>query len=211
MKLRRIAITPYITQQERQLLQNVMPWHKDYWDSDVIIGGINYKDDIALIKSKIRTALNAVTNSHCTYCGSLLKVTSDDHLDHFAPKYKYPEFTFELNNLFPACTKCNLSTRKGKKLTIRKFNTKYAKCRFKIVHPHFDNPDKHFDYVINSDRKVIIKWKTKKGRKTITFFKLNEPNMTIDRAKTYIYEATALASRYEALLDENSKNGYSKI
>ena len=201
MKLKQFKLTPYLPAADRAFLDSIRPWSKDYWDKDLNVNGNDIKDDISAIKSKIRVSLNTVANDTCTYCGSALGVTSDDHLDHFAPKYKHPEFTFELNNLFIACTKCNLSTRKGKKLTISKKHNKYAKCRFKIVHPHFDNVNRHFEYILNDDRKILIQWLTRKGRKTITFFKLNEPQVTTDRAKTYLYDEFPTPDEYKDLWD----------
>lgn len=201
MKLKQFKLTPYLPEVDRVFLDSIKPWAKEYWDTDPVVNGGNIKASVSQIKTKIRESLNTVSHGTCTYCGSSLGVTSDEHLDHFAPKYKYPDFTFELNNLFIACTKCNLSTRKGKKLTISKLHQRYAKCKFKIVHPHFDNIDKHFEYILNNDRKILIQWLTRKGRNTITFFKLNEPQVTTDRAKTYLYDSVPLPEEYKALWD----------
>lgn len=201
MKLKQFPLTPYLPLDKREFLDSIKPWSKDYWDSSAVVNGVDIKNTIKEIKTSIKDSLNDVGLNTCTYCGSALGVTSDEHLDHFAPKYKHPQFTFELNNLFIACTKCNLSTRKGKKLTVNKLHVKYAKCKFRIVHPHFDNPEKHLAYILNDDRKIIIQWLTRKGKKTIKFFKLNEPQVTIDRAKTYLYDTVPLPDQYQALYE----------
>lgn len=207
----RLAITPYLNLAERTILQIIKPWLGKQWAESVHKNGRDYKDDISGIKSKVIISLTTASDHCCVYCDSKFEIQSDPEIEHFVRKDKYPQFTFELNNLFPSCHKCNFSTRKGRKDTIRKLHRKYAKCRFKYVHPHFDKPEKHFTY-FNSEvpPAILIQALTKKGRKTISMFGLNSSALTEDRAKTHIFQNMITTPDYNSLLSDIMGRAYSK-
>lgn len=207
----RLAITPYLTLAERNTLDTIKPWIGKQWSEKVEKNGTDYTDDISAIKSKIITALTDATDNYCVYCDSKFEIQSDPEIEHFVRKDKYPQFTFELNNLFPSCHKCNFSTRKGRKDTIRKLHRKYAKCKFKYVHPHYDNPEKHFAYFNSlTPPAILIQWLTKKGKKTINMFKLNGSALTEDRAKSHIFDNLNASPVYDAVVADIMGRSYSR-
>jgi uncharacterized protein (TIGR02646 family) len=211
MKIKAIRFSPYLSPSDLTILNNLKPWQKDYWDKDAFYNGTNYKDELDRVKRAVKVSLQSELGNECCYCGSELGITSDAELDHIAPKYKHPQFTFELKNLVPSCTKCNKSTRKGKRLTIKKEKFKYAKCKFKIYHPHFDRPEKHFEYLVNRDHVVVIRPLTRKARKTISFFKLNDPIMAKNRGQRYLYSLIKTPDKYQGFVDEITKNTYMRV
>ena len=196
MKLQSIKSLTALTPNERALIQNLKHLGKQPWSTKqrTLIGGFDVTQNIINIKRKIADSQLALLNNACTYCGSKFGIQSDDELDHFINKARKPEFTFEIQNLFVSCHKCNFPTRKGQRKTFWRYNPKYTKCRFKIVHPHFDNVDKHFEYrVMNNNQNqnqlvITINPLTRKARKTISFFGLNEPGMVEYRAGQYMQQ-----------------------
>ncbi|MCG8421040.1 MAG: TIGR02646 family protein [Proteobacteria bacterium] len=51
--------------------------------------------------------LEAMTQSHCSYCdGYPLDDIAYPTIDHFLPKGQYPELTYNWNNLYLACPRC---------------------------------------------------------------------------------------------------------
>jgi uncharacterized protein (TIGR02646 family) len=194
MKLQSIKSLTVLTPQERALIQCLKPLGKQPWSTKnrTIIAGVDVTDEIKSLKRKIVNSQLAILNNTCTYCGSKLGIQSDGELDHFINKKRKPEFTFELQNLFVSCHKCNFPARKGQRKTYWRDHRKYAKCRFKIVHPHFDSVDKHFEYRIMNNNQiqfiVTINPLTRKARKTISFFGLNEPKMVENRAAQYMQQ-----------------------
>jgi uncharacterized protein (TIGR02646 family) len=70
----------------------------------------------------------------CVFCEEYVVAVSYIHIEHFHPKSIYYEETFEWDNLFPACCKCNIS--KGDHDTKKE----------PIVNPEKDDPEKYFIY-----------------------------------------------------------------
>lgn len=215
MKLQSIKALTSLSPTERMLLESLKPFGKEYWSGKALIGGVDISKEIKIVKKKIAQSQLCLTKNKCTYCGSAFGVQSDDELDHFINKAKKPEFTFELKNLFVACHKCNFPTRKGQRKTFWRDHRKYTKCRFKIVHPFFDNIDKHFDYRIknnsNGEFIVAINPLTRKAKKTISFFGLNEPVMAEYRAGVYLQQNATTPAKYQQIFNQITLNDYYSI
>ncbi len=141
------------------------------------------------IRSSITSQLNTIQNEKCCYCGLQLWETARGEIDHIAPKASrhkaYPEFTFVKQNLALSCEYCNGSNKKGERNTILRYNSNYQNCDFKIVHPYFDVPNHHFEW-INQRTQVVIRHKTWKGKYSIILFQLKD--LANARAKQRIYE-----------------------
>lgn len=168
------------TEEQKKNLNDLKPHEKNMWDSPP-------NDNIRELKSVIRDKLLINQSETCAYCGLDLGGTSEGQIEHIAPKAKYPQFTFEEYNLAMACHHCNGFSKKGNHHTISTLTSDYSKCKFKLVHPYFDNPDNHYDWTSVS-RKIIIKSKSKKADYSIEIFDLDEPKMTELRAKKIISE-----------------------
>lgn len=82
----------------------------------------------------IKEAVKKMFHWKCVFCEEHIETVSYSHIEHFHPKSIYYEETFEWENLFPACSKCNIS--KGTHDTKKE----------PIVNPEKDNPEKYFIY-----------------------------------------------------------------
>lgn len=100
--------------------------------------------------------------------------------------------------------------------TIDVVDANYYKCEFNIVHPYFDNPNNHFEY-LKDDKGLpcIIQIKeikgalSTKGKKSNLLFELDSPAMTQERCKDILYQFFYLDRASEALINEVKMNSYS--
>ena len=141
------------------------------------------------IRGSITSQLDSIQNQKCCYCGLQLWETGRGEIEHIAPKASrqkaYPEFTFTKQNLALSCEYCNGSSKKGETDIIFRYNAKYSDCEFKLVHPYFDNPNQHYQW-INYETKIMISHKTWKGKYSIILFGLKD--LASARAKQRIFE-----------------------
>lgn len=113
----------------------------------------------------------------CCYCESRIGVAEFGHIEHRKPKRKYPESTFDWENLHLACPKCNIA--KG---------NKYDETN-PILDAVVDPINEHLDY-----RWVglyLKRWPaTLRGTTTVNHTKLNhEDREDLLRARTIVYNA----------------------
>jgi len=132
-------------------------------------------------KEDVKTALIDMYNGLCCYCESDFGGSSYENIEHYKPKSKFPELSFEWDNLHLACQRCN--TNKSDK--------------WELKGPHFidpveDNPDEHFDYNFCS---IIAK--TERGVYTIKEIDLNREALDYARLK--------VAGKIMKLLDAHSR------
>lgn len=165
---------------EQNHLNSLIPHTKDMWDNPP-------DDEMKLIKSKIKNVLLANQNDVCGYCGLDLGGTSEGQIEHIAPKARYPQFTFERENLVMACHYCNGFSKKGNHDTIFTLNPNYNLSIFKLVHPYIDDHSMHYEWV-SLNRKILIKGISTKGKYSIKIFKLDALKLTELRAKKIIAE-----------------------
>lgn len=127
-------------------------------------------------------------SKRCAYCGSRL-AEKKNHRDHIAPKESHPAFTFIPENLVLACYHCNTGC-KGRADTVTVKAEKYSDCAFSIVHPYFDEPSGHFQFV-GATNEILIQLvnNSPKGKATIEMFGLDSPEKTKERAKEAAFEA----------------------
>lgn len=152
-------------------------------------------------KDALTAQMLVIQSTRCAYCGSRLH-GSKHHRDHIAPKESHPEFTFFPENLVLACYTCN-SDYKLAADTIATKDAEYAKCTFTIVHPHFDEPSKHIEFISDVGGLLIqVVDGSTKGRATIDMFHLDSP----ERSKQRIMDA-AISSDVE-FLGEKWKPGF---
>lgn len=168
------------TQAEQSHLNSLIPHTKDMWDKPP-------DDDVKSIKTRIKHILLANQNDICGYCGLDLGGTSEGQIEHIAPKARYPQFTFERENLVMACHYCNGFSKKGNHNTIFTLNPVYNLSVFKLVHPYIDDHSLHYEWV-SQNRRILIKGISTKGKYSIRVFKLDELKLTELRAKKVIAE-----------------------
>ncbi|MED2708447.1 hypothetical protein [Bacillus toyonensis] len=167
----------------KKYLRKLRPWNGKW--------GIVNKE-INMLKKHIRTQLANFQDNKCAYCGLTLNETSGSEIEHIVPKGGdkqpiHPQFTFTPYNLSLSCHLCNGPVKKGKKDTIITLDINYRLCEFSIVHPYFDDPKDHFDW-IPKGKKILISDRTPKGKKSIEIFKLDDTAHNEARAKLANYE-----------------------
>lgn len=86
---------------------------------------------------EVKESLRKESNSKCIYCESNVQHITYEHIEHLKPKAKdkYPELTFEYENLGLSCPKCNMN--KG---------SEYDE-NLPYLNPFVDNPENHFKAV----------------------------------------------------------------
>lgn len=85
-------------------------------------------------KPAIKDALEAETHGKCMYCEGRIKALGYNHIEHIKPKdrTKFPELTFEWENLGVACNVCNLN--KGEEFDVG----------LPYINPYIEDPADHF-------------------------------------------------------------------
>ena len=168
------------------------------------------------LKNLIRTHLKKSQGHHCAFCG-LDMHTRGAQIEHIAPKaaHRYPQFMWESKNLILACPLCNGFAKKSTYDSIDNLDAQYRNCTFKIVHPYFDDPAMHFEYVIHPDSGLAFLIKVRsiagvpsaKGLQSIKLFGLKEPDMTQERYKDALANLFPVPD-FETLIQEVATKGY---
>lgn len=159
------------------ILEGKKPWTGSQWRDD----------DIIPVKNEIRRQLED-NQDCCAYYGLPFKSSKDKQIEHIAAKanYRHPQFTFTLQNLVLSCGYCNDLIVKGAKETIElPAAINYEDCIFLLVHPYFDNPDEHYEWVEdNNSEKVLIQIRNEspKAKFSIDLFDLASSGMSQLRA-----------------------------
>lgn len=160
-------------------IDSLKPYVGGEWD--------NREQKIQNFKNIIKSSLLKLQNNCCAYCGLPLEETGKTEIEHFAPKGgakkpKHVEFTFEPENLYLSCNLCNSPIKKGNNDTIAKKKIIYKDCVFNIVHPRYDNPDDHYEWLVYS-KSILIQKRSVKGEGSIKLFKLDSAAHTEARAR----------------------------
>jgi uncharacterized protein (TIGR02646 family) len=163
------------------------------------------------IKDDIKKQILLIQGNYCIYCGLHFDLSGVSEREHIAHKAKYPQFTFQPLNIALACHFCNGPLKKGTKDTITTLNRKYSKCKFKIVHPYFDNFFNHIEASTKgADLLFSPKSGSSKGAETIKMFKLMNGKQAEMRGAAVLkkkYE-TGILPKYDKLRNEILNNSY---
>jgi len=111
-------------------------------------------EDLLEIRKKIRDHYRTEQLGVCSFCRNTvsLQSTLNSHVEHIAPKSLYRNFMFEPKNLCVICADCNAIKRDQEVMqempnTVVNGGSRRLYPRssnaFKIVHPFFDDYDKH--------------------------------------------------------------------
>ncbi len=133
-------------------------------------------------RHEIRTALKEETFSKCMYCESKIKHVAYEHIEHIKPKAidKYPELTFEWENLGLSCPMCN--NNKG---------DIYDEA-VPFINPYVDDPAAHFIFVGHF---IYHKPGNSRAELTEKQIDLNRPEI-VERRKERIDSLRTLADKY---------------
>ncbi|WP_039988857.1 HNH endonuclease [Vibrio owensii] len=178
--INKLPSMPIISQETLTGISQLSPLVGGEWD----IKNNQYINDF---KSSLRTQLLTIQGNKCAYCGLPFDETGKTEIEHFAPKGgpvhpKHPEFAFTIDNLVLACNLCNSPVKKGNFDTIEIKEPIYRNCTFKIVHPHLDNHDLHYEWPAGAGT-VLIRGISDQGRESIRLFKLDSIQHTEARTR----------------------------
>jgi len=142
---------------------------------------------------EIKAPLFQSSSQKCAFCECKPAEGGNIEVEHFIPKSKYPDFTFDWNNFLPSCRKCNGS--KDDHDTIKN----------PIVNPYNINPDDVFHY---NDIKISAKSNSYKdiGDNTIDVCSLNSVRLMRPRAEILVSLHYFSDSIDEAVLDYQNAN-----
>ena len=150
-------------------------------------------------KQQIRDALTLMQGRHCAYCERLRK---DEEIEHFRPKNRFPQLTFEWSNLFLAC-KFEDSCGKHKDHAVRNYSPD------DLIDPCIDDPDEFLKFYSDGHVQPVrgaSPEKKHRAEETIRVFNLNSPSLVNARSnflRPYVKCSKRLSSEaLEALLSE---------
>jgi uncharacterized protein (TIGR02646 family) len=181
--IKKITTTYILTQQDQDLINLLSPFQPGVWDKSAV------KD----IKREIHDQLLVIQGYNCCYCGLKVNEGGRAEIEHIANKGgvkrpAYVEFVFTKENLAIVCQFCNSSSKKGQEDILDNIDlTNYDNCTFKIVHPYFDEPDRHYSWS-KGKYKILISYISNKGEKSIELFGLDSEAHTMARAKQVMFE-----------------------
>lgn len=138
-------------------------------------------------QSSVKEGLKDESSSKCMYCESRIGHVSYEHIEHVKPKAsdKYPELTYEYDNLGIACQKCNMN--KGDDYDD---NTPF-------INPYIDDPADHFNFF---GAMIWAKAGNERAELTENELELNRPELLEARMER-MNSVRALIDRY-LLMDE---------
>lgn len=177
------------------------------YDLNTIDVNIWNTEELFGLRIEIRNYYRKEQNAICSFCRQPVSsvYASNCHIEHIAPKSLYPQFIFEPRNLCVICADCNQIKRNQETIretpdTIKNtYKTKYPDKSedFHIVHPHYDDYDKHIQ-VING---YYIDKDSKKGNFTIGACRLNR-KLSIIGWEPEVVEEEELMNDFETYKEE---------
>lgn len=142
---------------------------KQFLKSNPILNSSSWGNLPRNVKNDISKKLLFNQRMRCVYCERQLLGLKHE-IDHFANKGHYPQFSFNVLNLFYSCGYCNSTDQKGQKHTVSVLNAQYNLCTFLIVHPIFNRASVEISYS-DPDRVFFdMARSTPLGNATIAFF-----------------------------------------
>lgn len=97
----------------KSLINNASKWTRALLDEVGRCGGnaevVSEKFFNKYNKKSIKKALKTMYDGFCCYCESRIGVVDFPHIEHHKPKRRFPNYTYDWNNLHLACTQCNIA------------------------------------------------------------------------------------------------------
>lgn len=173
-------------------------------------------EDLEELRKEIRDFYKIEQKAICSYCRQVISIVypTNAHIEHIAPKSLHPEYIFEAKNLCVICSDCNQIKRNQETInkipdTIKKkYKTKYPDKPddFFLVHPHFDDYDKHI-LIING---FYVDNDSKKGNFTIGACRLNR-KLSITGWEPEVVEETEIIEDFTEYIEEKNTLKKAKI
>ncbi len=156
------------------------------------------KDDV---KEELKRMYGDGDFCYCCYCESIINDVSYEEIEHRMPKNKtkdkYPERTFDWNNLHLSCGRCN-----------RKKGTQYSE-KYPILDATEDQIKKHLGYVVSDTGKGVYRETlTRRGITTVKHTDLDRESLRLARLK--VWHATIEAINEITRLGDDARI-YTKI
>jgi len=166
------------------LVDNENKWTKNLMeqiDKEVLYKNVDEKHKNLYRQVDIKDAVILETNAKCAYCESKILHINYGDIEHIKPKSKFPESSFNWDNLTLACTICNNNKR-----------TYWQEDNSKLLNPYVDDISEHLFAIgslivhINNSSRGEITWKK---------LKLNRIEL-IEQRSEKILELQNLISQY---------------
>lgn len=125
-------------------------------------------------QSDVKAALKSMYRGFCCYCETYIEVVAYANIEHRKPKRKYPDWTFEWDNLHLACPICNTAK-----------SDKYDEGQ-PILDAVVDVPITDYLTYEISEVGIYRKWRCERGRTTIVDADLNRGILKMNRTKVYL-------------------------
>ena len=140
---------------------------------------------------EIKNKLKEESNNKCMYCESVIGHIAHEHIEHFRPKAKskYPQLTYEWNNLGLSCPICNMNKRD-------EFDEDLP-----FINPYFEEPN---DFFIALGNMIYPKLGNRRAELTRSIIKLNRPEL-IERRTERLNTIELLINRYSEASNETLK------
>lgn len=141
-------------------------------------------EELAPIRAQLRQhILKNEQKGYCAYTEIKIKDKENCHIDHYHTRNLFPTETFDYNNLIVSCN----SEKYGAKYKDKHIKTKTDYND--LVNPVKDIPSECMEYTFEGKMQGI----TNKGKKTISYFNLNERTL-INRRRDAICSLQAMKS-----------------
>lgn len=122
---------------------------------------------------KVKNALMKMFHGKCAYCESKINHIDYGDIEHYRPKSKFEDLTFEWSNLLLACSICN--NNKGDEFPEQDEDGP-------IINPCDDEPNEHFDFVFK-DKIASVYGTTSRGMTTEKILELNRYDLRTRRSE----------------------------
>lgn len=148
--------------------------------SEMLING--YENLDSSIKKQYKKGFFKKVEKRCPFCGQLLESSSKSDsdvpsadLDHFFPKFEYPQFALLPQNLVPTCMECNRIEKHRKSILPSQF--KIALEELGLLKIFQEHPNSHFKLYaslsFDCNNKLFAKTNNEAVHKLIKLYGLN--------------------------------------
>lgn len=188
IKVDRIATPTYLTRFAQKWTDELLAAIRHYNQSGEKPSNILWNK---YNKRYVRNTLREMFHDKCAYCEAKITHIAYPHIEHYRPKKKYPQYTFEWNNLLLACGICNGSAHKGDNFPLKDGDEDTPL----LLNPCGDDPEQHLEFV--QARVVFL---SERGQHTRDLLGLNRDEL-FDRRRNLL-----LAIDYIRRVVENYKS-----
>jgi uncharacterized protein (TIGR02646 family) len=126
---------------------------------------------------QVKATLVNMFHGKCAYCESKITHVDYGHIEHYRPKSRFPDLTFEWTNLLFACCICNGAEHKGDRFPEETDNGP-------LVNPCDDEPAEHLHFQYDPESKLAsVYGLTPRGETTEKLLGLNRHDLRKERSR----------------------------